>query len=340
MASLPLSVQTTYQDLLEAHLDHVAGEFDGTPFRREVGGRGYWYVRSRVGEKQVQRYVGPDDEDTRTRMEKARSGREDQKAFERRCADLVAQLRAARLPTADRETGKLLLALARARTFRLGSVLVGTHAFRQYDALLGVRLASSATAITEDVDVASFERLSVALEDVVEPPLVQTVEALGLTPVPTIAGPSQHGKSTRWRASAGGLTLDLLTPSFEAEQQPKRLGALGVWAQGLHDLNFLIRDPVPAVVLYRSGVLVQVPRPEAFAVHKLIVSERRYGTSATKARKDREQATRLIAVLSEDRPDELLTAYQSALNEGPRWEEALGFALKRMPETAAIFRDL
>ncbi|WP_269746877.1 GSU2403 family nucleotidyltransferase fold protein [Oceanibaculum pacificum] len=36
-------------------------------------------------------------------------------------------------------------------------------------------------------------------------------------------------------------------------------------------------EPIPAAVIYRRGILVQIPRPERFAIHKLIVSERRRG---------------------------------------------------------------
>ena len=42
--ALPLSVQNTYQDLVAAHLQCAVAEIPGTPFRREVAGRGYWYV--------------------------------------------------------------------------------------------------------------------------------------------------------------------------------------------------------------------------------------------------------------------------------------------------------
>jgi len=46
-----------------------------------------------------------------------------------------------------------------------------------------------------------------------------------------------------------------------------------------------------------------VPRPEPFAIHKLIVADRRKGgPDQLKARKDRAQAEFLIKDLAEDRP--------------------------------------
>ncbi len=88
--------------------------------------------------------------------------------------------------------------------------------------------------------------------------------------------------------------------------------ALGVSAQSLHHLNFLIAEPIPAVALYRGGILVQIPRPERYAIHKLIVADRRKrGPDAIKAMKDRAQAEFLIEVMAEQRPDELAEAYNT-----------------------------
>ena len=138
----------------------------------------------------------------------------------------------------------------------------------------------------------------------------------------------------RWRQSRSEALVEFLTPAFGAELV-KPLPALGVSAQALNYLNFLIAEPIQAVALYRSGVLVQVPRPERFAIHKLIVADRRRGgPDQLKARKDRDQAAFLVAVLSEDRPDELAEAYADARSRGPRWRARIDASLKRMPETA------
>jgi len=55
----------------------------------------------------------------------------------------------------------------------------------------------------------------------------------------------------------------------------------------------------------RSGVLVNVPQPVRYAIHKLIVATRRIPSAAAKARKDIEQAAALIRVLAKDRLDGL-----------------------------------
>jgi hypothetical protein len=123
---------------------------------------------------------------------------------------------------------------------------------------------------------------------------------------------------------------------------PKRLesvrplAALNVRAQALHHLNFLIDDPIAAAVPYRRGVLVQIPRPERFAIHKLIVADRRKDDpSSLKAVKDRAQAAYLIEALAEDRPDDLAEAYDDAAARGARWSQRLAATLARMPAARA-----
>jgi hypothetical protein len=101
-------------------------------------------------------------------------------------------------------------------------------------------------------------------------------------------------------------------------------------------LNFVLAEPIKAAVAYRNGVLVQVPRPERFAIHKLIVADRRRNADASKAPKDRAQAAFLIEGLAEDRPDDLRYAYEAACAAGPRWRGHLDATLSRMPRTRAL----
>jgi hypothetical protein len=328
MTPIPLTLQTLYQDLLQAHLDRAPEAMTGAPHLRRVDAKSFWYVTVRSpGGAHRQRFVGPDDKRTRARIERWREAREDARAFRAAASEKSAALRAARLPALDMMTGKVLRALAEAGAFRLGGVLVGTHAFRLYDLELGARVSSKTTAVTADVDVASFEKLSLSVGDRSEPALPEVLRALDLDPV----GSLDRGKPTRWRTRRGDFVLDFLAPSFEEAEGPRRLEALGLWAQGLHFLNFLIRDPIPAVALYREGVLVQIPRPERFAVHKLIVAARRQGQA--KARKDLAQAQTLIEVLAEVRPHELKSVYREALKEGSAWRNAIVSSLKRSGES-------
>ena len=334
---LPLSVQTTYQSLLDAHLMRAADPMDGSPNLVERGDKAYWYTKVRIGDRTINRYIGPDSNDLRERMEHVRTERQDAKTFDRHCGLLAAQLRAAGLLTPDRTTARILDAMAKVGVFRLGGTLVGTHAFRLYDAALGLRVTRQALAVTEDIDIAAFERLTLVLDDNVSPSLAEGFAELRLAPVPSIHK-RQH--SAHWRMPGSATVVDFLTPSFETDEGLRELKSLGVWAHSLHFLNFLIAEPIPAVSIHRSGTLVQIPRPERYAVHKLIVSQRRRGPNRLKARKDLGQAAALIAVLAEDRPSELLDAYETAQDKGPKWREALDAALDSLPLARAVLSGL
>ncbi|WP_407051982.1 GSU2403 family nucleotidyltransferase fold protein [Methyloraptor flagellatus] len=239
-------------------------------------------------------------------------------------------LRAEGCLTPDLANGQILAAMARVGVFRLGGTVVGTQAFRHYDGVLGICFSADQAAQTQDVDVASFERLSVALQDRVEERLADVFGALKFEPVPS----ADPGRAWRWRQTEQETLVEFLTPSFDESEGLKELPALGVAAQSLHFLNYLIARPIKVPLLYRSGVLIQVPRAERYAIHKLIVADRRlHGPEAAKARKDRAQSAFLIRFLAEEQPDLIADAYATALGNGPSWRAAIARSLARMPET-------
>ena len=80
---------------------------------------------------------------------------------------MVAALKRARFPAPDAMSGRVLEALARAGVFRLRVVVVGTVAYQTYPAILGVRLPEASTR-TDDLDLAQFHSVSVAIGDAAE----------------------------------------------------------------------------------------------------------------------------------------------------------------------------
>lgn len=330
------AAQVAYQDLLRLHLDETASGLIGSIEERSRNGRIYLYEKFRLGTEMKSRYLGEATPDLRARLARAHELKAAGEERRARMARLARVLRAEGLIGTDRDTGSLLLAFARAGLFRLGGTVVGTAAYALYQGELGVRFDSDALAQTDDIDFASFERLSVALEDRVEEAPGDILRALKFDPVPGL----QDRQVWKWRQNRGAAMVEFLTPAFGVETV-KPLPALGVSAQALNYLNFLIAEPIPAVALYRSGVLVQIPRPERFAIHKLIVADRRRGSpDQAKARKDRGQAAFLIELLAEDRPDDLREAYADARARGPRWRERIQASLARLPRSAEILRAL
>ena len=323
--------QAAYLDLCRLLQDDAASDILGTPQKLMRNGRGYWYDLHRVGTSVKNRYLGEDSPEMAARIAKHADLAAGTKARAEERTRLVRTLRAEGLPSLDRTTGSLLAGMERAGVFRLGGTIVGTQAFKLYEAELAVRLGETDLTQTGDIDIAQFEHLSLALGDKVEENLAETFRDLDFDPVPGIRTTSVW----RWRQTTSTAMVEFLTPSFRPDEDIRELPALGVAAQSLHFLNYLIAEPIKAAALYRSGVLVQIPRPEAYAVHKLIVADRRKGPDQLKSRKDRAQAALLIEALAEDRPDELREAYQNALDSGPQWRTHIAATLKRMPDTAA-----
>jgi hypothetical protein len=326
-----------WHDLRHSLQEEAVSALRGTATRVERNGRIYWYDSYRIGTEVHKVYIGEDSEGLRDRLAQAAKLREHREEKRRARARLIRILRAEGFMGVDAATGSLLAALAGAGVFRLGGTLVGTHAFRLYEGVLGVRYAFDQTAQTGDVDIAAFERLSLALGDTVSQPLQTVLRDFAFEPVPTL----NPGQVWRWRQTRADLQVEFLTPSFEAEEGLRPLAALGVHAQALHFLNFALAEPIQAPVTYRRGVLVQIPRPERFAIHKLIVADRRRdGPDSLKAVKDRLQAAFLIEVLAEDRPDDLLEAWETARSAGPRWRERLDRSLGRLPDTRRRMEQL
>ncbi|MBK4217460.1 hypothetical protein JJJ17_16140 [Paracoccus caeni] len=324
-----------YHDLLRSLRDEAAGDLRGTPTRVERNGRAYWYDSFRIGSEVRKRYIGEDSPDLAARMHRAQQDRAPAEQRRKDRARLVRLLRAEGYMGLDPTTGSLMAALANAGVFRLGGTIVGTHAFRLYEGELNLRYGFDQTAQTDDLDIASFERLSLALEDVAAPPVQQVLADFDFAPAPSL----EPGKAWRWRQTAGNALVEFLTPAF-GDEGLRDLPALGVQAQALRHLNYLIADPIPAAIPYRSGVLVQIPRPERYAIHKLIVAERRRAEDRLKSQKDRAQAAFLIAALAEDRPEDLAEALADARDKGPRWRERIDASLARMPDSAALILAL
>ena len=335
---IPLSSIATsaYTDLMRLLKDDAVSGIEGKPTLKQRGDKAYWYTARRVGSEMRFFYIGEDSDETRARIDRIEALHATAKERQAERSRLVRLLRAEGMTPTDRATGSILSAMADAGTFRLGGTIVGTHAFRFYEGELGIRLPLGGMANTGDIDIAQFEKLSVVLEDQVDPSLTETFSALKFDPLPGLV----PGRTWRWAQGGSGQLVEFLTPAF-GQETIRDLPALGVSAQALNYLNFLIAEPIHAAAIYRSGVLVQVPRPERYAIHKLIVADRRRdGAGSLKATKDREQAAFLIEAMAEDRPDDLRRAYVTAMKAGPRWRKHLTNSLKRMQDTMKTLNSI
>ena len=110
-------------------------------------------------------------------------------------------------------------------------------------------------------------------------------------------------------------------------------------AENLRFLDFLIYEPVRTVLLHREGVNVNIPAPERYAIHKLIVASRRRTDALGRAKRDKDlvQASLLSEALVETRQSYLLAdAYREAWARGEAWQEAILSGLVLMPDNGKL----
>lgn len=326
---LDITYQTLYSELVQRSLDEsFTSEFssNGRFVAVEVKGKKYWYFDTpkREGGGQDRRYVGPvDDPEITNRVEAFKDLKADLKGRRRLVSTLT---REAALPRSLSMTGQVVEELAKAGFFRLRGVLVGTVAYQCYSAVLGRRLDAVAMQ-TGDADFAQFHEISVAIKDTM-PPILEVLRKVD----PTFREiPSQaDGRVSTQFVSRDKFKVEFLTPnqwSADQEGKPVPMPALGgAAAFPLRFLDYLIYQPIRAVLLHGAGVPVLIPSPERYAIHKLIVgSRRKQDRDATaKSFKDRLQARSISeAMIANRQHADLASAFMEAWDRGDHWRAAI-----------------
>ncbi|CAA7612939.1 GSU2403 family nucleotidyltransferase fold protein [Magnetospirillum sp. UT-4] len=336
--------QAVYSQLLDRLRAGAFAPFiaeGGSFITKEVKGRRYWYHAVKEGGRSRHRYLGPDSDEVRGQVDAAKRQQEDYRSGRRRNRELVRMLGEAGYNRPDALTGRLLERLANAGAFRLRAVLVGTHAFRCYDALLGVRLAEQA-GVTGDIDIAQFSTVSLAVDDRLERPIDELLGEIDqrFEPVGRLDPRQGHAE---WRLPGDEMRVELLSPLVGPDDDAlQELPALCGRAKPLRFLDYLIYETETAALLWDAGVLVRIPTPARFACHKLIVSQRRAARGeGSKARKDLAQAQAMLPVLLTDRRGELEDVWEELLKRGPKWRHTALSGLEGLePGTAQPLRAL
>jgi len=180
---------------------------------------------------------------------------------------------------------------------------------------------------TGDADFAQFREISVALGDSL-PPILEVLRKADLTfrEIPS----QMDGRVSSQFVSRDKFKVEFLTPnrgSADQEGKPVVMPALGgAAAFPLRFLDFLLYQPIRAVLLHGAGVPVLVPAPERYAVHKLIVGSRRKVDQdvTMKSTKDRLQARTIFNAMIKNRQHaEIASAYIEAWDRGDAWTDAI-----------------
>jgi hypothetical protein len=332
---LPESVQTLYAELLDQAI-HAEAEAavteapQGSFVSKTIKGGTYWYLQRKEGDRKRQQYLGRESPSLLAWIEGVREARARIAADEDQRARINSMLVAGGATAEGAAMVRVLSLLAQAGVFRMGGVLVGTQAFSAFGNMLGARFEQGALR-TQDIDIAQDRSIGIALSIETAPLNVEkslTGSDMGFFPVP---GFDARQPSTSFKIRGRDLRVDFLTPLLGRESEtPVFLPGLGVAAHPLRFLDYLIENPAQAVVVGGSGVLVNVPDPARFAFHKLWISQRRPVSEQTKAAKDLRQAGALLEILLQDRPGDVLIAWD-ALQRSPSVMKAVRAAMKKLP---------
>lgn len=297
---------------------HAAGTFS----TKLIGGERYWYHGCRTADgKVVQIYLGKSSpemdalitqrNDPAAKSAIAHARRLTAAAIALGCASIIP----AHAMVIDR--------LAAHGFFRAGGILIGTHAFIAYQNRLGVCWEGGAS--TTDLDFAYPGRnLSVALPADARMDTHTAIESLKMGFVPN------SSRTTYTKSDQTDFELDFVT-SRGRSNAPVHLASLNVTLQPLRFMEYGMESAIPAVLLTGRGpIVVNLPDPSRYAIHKLIVCAERPERMRIKSRKDLLQAASLIELLQAQDPSALADAWSDATDRGPSWRRRLEVGLSQL----------
>ena len=339
-ATLPVSAATAYAQLQTAALglelardvSHLHGSF-GT---KQVKGTTQWYFSYREADQRVRQiYVGPDNEQVRALVDKALAP-----APTERLRPLARSALALGCTPIQRKHLSVILRINEFGFFRAGGVLVGTHAFLAYANQLGLHWNEPDQ--TADVDFAHAGRnLSIALPATVEARPHSALISMQEGFLPLVQFRGRAGASYRHPAEPE-FQVDFLTPRVADNDDPVSIENLDVALQPLHFMEFSLENVQQSTLFDPTGrcVVVSLPAPERYAVHKLLVIGERAGRFRSKASKDLAQAASLLEYFADADPVAVRESWTDVLARGPGWRKRAAEGKKALaamaPELARL----
>lgn len=311
---IPLNFQTMYADLIQgiglADVEH------GSISTRKIRGIEYLYVTTKNGSIRQQKSLGPaSNPAARAKAAQIRQAAENAKGLR----TTVSALKRAYIPGPSLPLGKVLEAIAKAGLFKQGVQLIGTAAYQTYPCLVGAYLPASAL-MTNDADllISSFKG----------PDEPFYLEKILQRADPTFkAHFTREDKLPKVFKAANNFQVDILTKFGRGRNSPVIVHGLQCSAEALKFMEYLCDDSVEAVALYGTGVLVSVPAPIKYAIHKLLIAQERKAQSPKRS-KDLRQARDLIEVFLETDSAAFEEALQDAKDRGPSWRKNINASLR------------
>ena len=320
MEELNLAIRTLFSEFQETVFSrHKVGAQHyerGTFAKKTVKNRSYWYLQRYENGQAVQKYFGPSNAQNNKIVAKKREEQQKQKKFLKKLIDsenkITTLLRRAGIPSLDSKSAAVIEVLS-----STGSVLVGSHAFSAYCGMLGVLFEHSLLK-TADIDIAFDNSIEVLGKPI---NILETLRKIDpdFREVPGLS----HKYPPHSFISVNGIRVDILAP-LVGKRRPviKIRGIQGAAAEPLRFLDFLIKNPVRAVLVGpKGGIPVVVPDPTRYALHKLIISSYRSVSDTSKRTKDLAQAHQLLDICLRERKTDLIMVYKEVVKRGPKWKK-------------------
>lgn len=319
---LSLAAQTAYAELIDqagiVGLDSLTG-IKGSFHCRKLKGRDYVYFgySDPISKAQHRVYIGPASERVDALVARFNSGKAPKKLAPNAKAAVALGCTAV-FPKHYR----IIAQLSAYGFFRAGGVLVGTHAFSAMANVLGVQWRNRLQ--TQDVDFAHAGRnVALALPTNVRLSVHDALTSLemGLLPLQELDG-GASGQYANQRDPE--LRVDFLTPVVR-KQAAVTVNELGLTLEPVKFIEYLLEGTTQAAAFSHEGAtIVNIPAPERFAIHKLIVAAERTGQHRAKSRKDLVQAACLIEWHQENgHIGAVRAAWRDAVLRGPGWKKRL-----------------
>lgn len=320
---LSLSAQTNFAELVEQAqarmLDRSVVDLSGSFNKKEIKGIQYWYWQLRDLEgKPRQIYLGPDDERLRGLIRQRAEGKPRGPDSLARLANACTSLGCLNIAP---QHFKVINRLAEHGFFNAGGVLIGTHAFIAMGNMLGVRWSGGWK--TNDIDFAhAGKNVSLALPTNAEANVHDAITSLEMGLLPANSITTGEG-ATYLNARNGNLRIDLLTVAGRSDKI-YRHEPLNVNLQPLKFMEFsLERTTQTAVISGENALIVNIPSPLRYALHKLVVMAEREEQFRTKIAKDAGQVASLVAYALERSPYALQEAAEDLLGRGKGWRSRI-----------------
>jgi hypothetical protein len=316
---LSITAQTAFAQVSEAtltaeHLRTVA-ELPGAFTPKLVKGHKYWYYQfTEPSGARRQIFVGPDNGAVQALIAKS------EQPVDKNVSALARAALALNCAEVLPRHFKVLRRLSEYGFFSAGGVLIGTHAFVAYGNMLGVQWSSADAAMTQDIDFAhAGKNISLALAANCKVQLHDAIQSLemGFLPISDMAGKTGGAYLI---PNEKEFRLDFLTTVGRNGEVPYRHPNLQITLQPLKFMEFSLENIQQTALLSGAGaVMVNVPHPARYALHKLIVAGEREGTFMMKAGKDLMQAGLLLGILRESKPWDVEEAWESLKARGTGW---------------------